>query len=135
MSGLDGLGWPAQGGEATAIDDVSAGCARTHSSAGVRQRGNLYWIIQALRPNIEIRITKDWQPKYRLWRYLRKGSCEICGRRFREKDEGTISKRETLCGTHCMMTTQEIADHHRRNDELRGRPERSLTPWNTRNQS
>lgn len=83
-----------------------------------RQRGNLYWIIQALRPNIQIRITTDWEPKFRLWRYLRKGNCEICGRRFREIEEGTISKRETLCGTHCMMTTKEIADHHRQNDKI-----------------
>ena len=93
----------------------SVGCAPMPGSAGVRQRGNLYWIIQALRPNIEIRITTDWEPNYRLRRFLRKGNCEICGRRFREMEEGTISKRETLCGIHCMMTTQEIADHHGQN--------------------
>lgn len=89
----------------------------TAGSTGVRQRGNLYWIIQALRPNIKIRITTDWEPKYRLWRFLRKGNCEICGRRFREMEGGTISKRETLCETHRMMTTQEIADHHRSNSQ------------------
>lgn len=104
---------PSASGEAQ--QGASAGCAPTHGSAGVRQRGNLYWIIQALRPNIEIRITTDWKPKYRLWRFLRKANCEICGRRFREMEEGAISNREKLCGTHCMMTTQEIADHHRQN--------------------
>ena len=95
----------------------SAGCALTHGSAEARQRGDLYWIIQALRPNIEIRIKTDWEPKYRLWRYLRKGNCEICGRRFREMEEGTISKREKLCGAHCMMTTDEIAAHNSLNVE------------------
>jgi len=77
----------------------------------VTQRGNLYWIIQALRPNIEIRITTDWKPIYRMRRFLRKANCEICGRRFREIEEGSISKRETLCGNHCMMTTREIEEH------------------------
>ena len=89
----------------------SGGCAPLPGSAGVCQRGNLYWIIQALRPNIEIRISRDWQPKFRLWRFLQKANCEICGRRFREIEEGTISQREKLCGNHCMMTTQEIADY------------------------
>lgn len=93
---------------------ASAGCAPSHDSAGLRRRGNFYWIIQALRPKIEIKIKTDWKPKYRLWRYLQKANCEICGRRFRGMEEGTISKRETLCGNHCMMTTWEIAEHHRR---------------------
>lgn len=93
----------------------SASAESQQGSAGVRQHGNLYWIIQALRPNIEIRISTDWQPEYRLWKFLRKGTCEICGRRFRETEEGTISKRETLCGDHCLLTTREIADYHRQN--------------------
>ena len=78
-------------------------------------RRDAYWIAQALQPNIEVKIKADWQPKYRLWRFMRKGTCEICGRHFREIEEGTICKRETLCGAHCMMTTQEIVDYNSHN--------------------
>ena len=73
------------------------------------QRGTLYWIAQALRPHIRITITTDWQPRFRLKRFLKHATCQVCGRRFREIEEGTASKRETLCGHHCMMTPQEIA--------------------------
>ena len=86
-----------------------------------------YWIAQALRPNLEITVKTDWEPKYRMWRFLRKANCEICGRRFREMEGGTISNREKLCEKHCMMTTAEIADHHGQNAKVEG-PAGSAAP-------
>ena len=70
---------------------------------------DLYWIGQALRPHMAISIKTDWQPKYRLWRYMLKSNCMVCGKKFREIEEGAFSRREQLCGDHCIMTTEEIA--------------------------
>ena len=64
---------------------------------------DLRWAMQAIRPNVEISVKYDWEPRYRLWRFMRKANCQNCGKRFREIEEGTLSKREQLCGECCLL--------------------------------
>jgi len=116
MSGLDGLGWPAN-------DETGEVCPLQRIVRRLREwRRDAYWIAQAIRPNLEITVKTDWEPKCRMRRFLRKGNCEICGKSFREMDGGTISKREKLCEKHCMMTADEIAAHHSLNVKVHTPP-------------
>jgi hypothetical protein len=63
------------------------------------------WIGECIRPNIRltVKISADWHPIYRLRRWRRKAPCQNCGRIFRELEEGTICRREQLCGKCCLI--------------------------------